>query len=79
VRKGNWTTNRPHNGLNNLYLGFYKMFNNPYSNVYEINLPSGIKARWFLNVSRLIKAKDNLVLRQLLKPKNSVTINEKLE
>jgi hypothetical protein len=79
MRKENWTTNRPYNELNNPYLRPYKMLSNPYSNVYEIDLSSGIKARWFLNASRLIKAKNNPVPGQLLKPKNSVNINKKLE
>jgi hypothetical protein len=79
VRKGNWTINRLYNGLNNLYLGPYKVFSNPYPNVYEIDLPLGIKARRFLNASRLIKARDNLVPGQLLKSKNFVAINKKLE
>jgi hypothetical protein len=61
VRKRNWTTNRPHDGLNNSYLKSYTMLSNPYSNVYKIDLPAGIKARWFLNASRLIKVKDNSV------------------
>jgi hypothetical protein len=47
--------------------------------MYEIDLPSDIKARWFLNASRLIKAKDNPVPGQLLKFKDPVDINEKLE
>jgi hypothetical protein len=51
----------------------------PYPNVYEIDLPSGIKARRFLNASRLIKARDDPVPGQLLKPKDSVAINGKLE
>jgi hypothetical protein len=55
------------------------MLSNPYPNVYEIDLPAGIKARRFLNASRLIKARDNLVPEQLLKLKNPVVINEKLE
>jgi hypothetical protein len=79
VRKGNWIINRPYNGLNNPCLGPYKVFSNFYFNIYEIDLPSGIKARWFLNASRLIKARDNFVLGQLLKLKNFVNINEKLE
>jgi hypothetical protein len=57
----------------------YKVLSNPYSNVYEIDLPLNIKARRFLNASRLIKAKNNPVPGQLLKPKNPVNINEKLE
>jgi hypothetical protein len=65
--------------LDNPYLGPYKMLSNPYSNIYEIDLLLSIKARWFLNASRLIKAKNNLVLGQLLKPKNSVNINKELE
>jgi hypothetical protein len=79
VRKGNWTTNRPYNELNNPYLRPYKMLSNLYPNIYEIDLPSNIKARRFLNASRLIKAKDNLVPEQLLKPENLVNINKKLE
>jgi hypothetical protein len=55
------------------------MLNNLYSNVYEIDLPANIKARRFLNASRLIKARDNPVSEQLLKPKNPVVINKKLE
>jgi hypothetical protein len=51
------------------------MLSNPYSNVYEIDLPSGIKARWFLNASRLIKARNNPIFGQLLKFKDSVNIN----
>jgi hypothetical protein len=79
VRKGNWTTNRLYDGLDNLYLGPYKMLNNSYSNVYEIDLFSGIKARWFLNASRLIKTRNNPVPGQLLKFKDFVAINKKLE
>jgi hypothetical protein len=79
VRKGNWTINRLYNELNNLCLRPYKVFNNFYPNIYEIDLPLSIKARWFLNASRLIKAKNNFVFGQLLKPENSVNINEKLE
>jgi hypothetical protein len=56
VRKGNWITNRPSDGLNNLYLGPYKVLSNLYSNVYEVDFPPNIKARRFLNASRLIKA-----------------------
>jgi hypothetical protein len=55
------------------------MLNNLYFNIYEIDLPSNIKARWFLNISRLIKAKNDLIPGQLLKSKNPVTINKKLE
>jgi hypothetical protein len=55
------------------------VLSNPYSNIYEIDLPANIKARRFLNASRLIKAKNNPVPEQLLKLKNSVIINEKLE
>jgi hypothetical protein len=55
------------------------MLSNPYPNVYEIDLPLGIKARRFLNASRLIKARNNPVLGQLLKFKDSVNINKKLE
>jgi hypothetical protein len=75
VRKGNWIINCPHNGLNNPYLGPYKMLSNPYFNVYKIDLFSNIKARWFLNASRLIKARNNLVFGQLLKSEDSVIIN----
>jgi hypothetical protein len=55
------------------------MFSNLYSNVYEIDLPSNIKARRFLNASRLIKAKNNPVPGQLLKFKDFVNINKELE
>jgi hypothetical protein len=55
------------------------MLSNLYPNIYKIDLPLNIKARWFLNASRLIKAKDNLVPGQLLKPKNPVNINKELE
>jgi hypothetical protein len=79
VRKGTWITNRPHNGLNNPYLGSYKVFSNPYPNVYEVDLPPNIKAHRFLNASRLIKAHNNPVLGQLLKPADSVIINGKSE
>jgi hypothetical protein len=61
VRRGIWTTNRPHNGLDNPYLGPYKVFSNPYLNVYEVDLPSSIKVHRFLNASRLIKARNNPV------------------
>jgi hypothetical protein len=79
VRKGNWTTNRPHDGLDNPYLEPYTVLSNPYSNVYKIDLFAGIKARRFLNASRLIKARDDPVPGQLLKPKDPVVINKKLE
>jgi hypothetical protein len=79
VRKKNWIINRPYNELNNPYLRPYKMLSNPYPNIYEIDLPSNIKARWFLNASRLIKARNNPVLGQLLKTKDPVNINEELE
>jgi hypothetical protein len=79
VRKGNWITNRSHDGLNNPCLKPYKMLSNLYPNVYEIDLSSGIKARWFLNISRLIKTRNNLIPGQLLKPKDSVNINKELE
>jgi hypothetical protein len=55
------------------------MFSNFYFNIYEIDLLLNIKARWFLNASRLIKARNNLVLGQLLKFKDFVNINEELE
>jgi hypothetical protein len=55
------------------------VLSNPYSNIYEIDLLMGIKIRRFLNASRLIKAKNNPVPEQLLKPKDPVVINEKLE
>jgi hypothetical protein len=79
VRKGNWIINRLYNGLNNPYLRPYKVLSNPYFNVYEIDLSLNIKVRWFLNASRLIKARDNLVFGQLLKPKDFVDINEEFE
>jgi hypothetical protein len=79
VRKRNWITNRSYDGLNNFYLKPYKMLSNLYPNVYEIDLSSNIKVHQFLNASRLIEAKNNSVLGQLLKPKNSVNINKKLE
>jgi hypothetical protein len=55
------------------------MLSNFYPNIYEIDLPAGIKAHQFLNASRLIKARDNPVPGQLLKPKNPMVINKKLE
>jgi hypothetical protein len=55
------------------------MLSNLYPNVYEIDLPAGIKARRFLNASRLIKTRDNPIFGQLLKPEDPVVINEKLE
>jgi hypothetical protein len=55
------------------------MLSNFYPNVYEIDLPSGIKARQFLNASRLIKARDDLIPGQLLKPEDPVNINGELE
>jgi hypothetical protein len=55
------------------------VFSNPYPNIYEINLLAGIKARRFLNASRLIKAKDNPVPKQLFKPENLMVINGKFE
>jgi hypothetical protein len=61
VRKGTWTTDQPHNDLNNPYLEPYKIFSNPYPNVYEMDLPPSIKAHRFLNASRLIKARNNPV------------------
>jgi hypothetical protein len=79
VRKGNWTIDRPYNGLYNPCLGPYKVLSNFYFNVYEIDLLLGIKARWFLNASRLIKARNNLVPGQLLKFEDSVDINEEFE
>jgi hypothetical protein len=65
--------------LDNPYLEPYKVFSNLYPNVYEIDLLANIKARRFLNASRLFKARNNLVPEQLLKLKNPVIINEKLE
>jgi hypothetical protein len=47
--------------------------------MYEIDLPSNIKTRQFLNTSRLIKARNNFIPGQLLKPKDFVAINKKLE
>jgi hypothetical protein len=79
VRKRNWIINRLYDELNNPCLKPYKMLNNSYSNVYKIDLPLDIKARRFLNTSRLIKAKDNLIFGQLLKLKDPVNINKELE
>jgi hypothetical protein len=79
VRKGNWIINRPYNKLNNPCLGPYKVLSNFYSNIYEIDLLLNIKARRFLNASRLIKARNNPVPGQLLKPEDSVDINKELE
>jgi hypothetical protein len=61
VRRGIWITNRPHDGLDNPYLGPYKVFSNPYPNVYEVDLSPSIKAHRFLNASRLIKARNDPV------------------
>jgi hypothetical protein len=55
------------------------MLNNFYPNVYEIDLLLNIKIRRFLNASRLIKAKNNLVPGQLLKFEDPVNINKELE
>jgi hypothetical protein len=79
VRKGNWIINLPYDELDNFYLRPYKMLSNSYSNIYEIDLSLGIKARRFLNVSRLIKAKNNPVFKQLLKFENPVNINKEFE
>jgi hypothetical protein len=79
VRKRNWIIDRLYDELNNLCLKLYKVLNNSYSNIYEIDLSSGIKARWFLNASRLIKARNNPVFRQLLKSEDFVDINEEFE
>jgi hypothetical protein len=79
VRKGNWITNRPSDELNNFYLEPYKILSNPYSNVYEIDLPPNIKARKFLNANRLIKARNNAILGQILIFPNPMEINGELE
>jgi hypothetical protein len=79
VRKGNWTIDRLYDKLNNFCLGLYKVLSNLYPNVYEIDLFLGIKARRFLNASRLIKARDDLVPGQLLKFEDPVAIDGELE
>jgi hypothetical protein len=79
VRKGNWITDRPSNELNNPYLKPYKVLNNSYPNVYEIDFPPNIKARRFLNANRLMKTRDNVMPGQILIPPNPVKINDKLE
>jgi hypothetical protein len=79
VRKSNWTTDRPSDGLDNPYLGPYKVLSNPYSNVYKIDFFPNIKARRFLNASRLMKTWDNAMPGQILIPPNPVEINDKLK
>jgi hypothetical protein len=44
VRKNKWITDRLYNGLDNPYLRFYKILGNFYPNVYEVDLPSSVKA-----------------------------------
>jgi hypothetical protein len=55
------------------------MLSNPYLNIYEIDLLAGIKIRWFLNASRIIKARTDFVFEQLLKLENTMVINGKFE
>jgi hypothetical protein len=79
VRKGKWTTDRPYNGLDNPYLGPYKILGNLYPNIYEMDLPPSIKARRFLNANRLMKARDDAVPGQVFTPSNPVEINDEME
>jgi hypothetical protein len=79
VHKSNWITDRFSDGLNNHYLGFYKILNNLYSNEYKINFSPNIKARRFLNANRLMKIWDDVVPGQVLIFPNLVEINDKLE
>jgi hypothetical protein len=79
VKKGNWTTDRPHNGLDNPYLGLYQVLSNLYSNVYKVNLPPSIKAKRFFNANRLIKAKNDPIPGQFLPSAEPVIVNRKLE
>jgi hypothetical protein len=79
VRKSNWITNRFSDGLNNPYLGPYKVLNNFYSNVYKIDFSFNIKARRFLNASRLIKARNNVMPGQVFIFPDPMKINGKLE
>jgi hypothetical protein len=69
----------PTDELDNFYLGFYKVLSNFYLNVYEINFSPNIKARKFLNASRLMKVWDDVVPGQILIPPNLVEINGELE
>jgi hypothetical protein len=79
VRKGNWITDRFFDGLNNPYLGSYKILNNFYPNVYEIDFFLNIRARGFLNANRPMKARDNVMPGQILIFSDLVEINDKLK
>ena len=75
VRRGNWITDRPHDGLENPYLGPYPVLSSPFPNVYEIDLPPSMKIRRFINASRLIKARNDPVPGQLIRPPEPVVVN----
>jgi hypothetical protein len=47
--------------------------------MYEMDLPFSVKARRFLNASRLIKARNDAVLGQVFIPPNPVEINGKIK
>lgn len=79
VKKGNWATDRPHDGLDNPYLGPYKVLSNPYDNAYEIDFPPSMKIRRIRNASQLLRARDDPVPGQRISPPEPVIINGEQE
>lgn len=79
VRRGNWQTDRPHDGLDNPYVGPYKVLSNPYPNAYEIDLPESMKIRRVINASRLVRAPDNPVPGQVVPPPEPIVVEGEKE
>ncbi|KAJ3559097.1 hypothetical protein NPX13_g9588 [Xylaria arbuscula] len=79
VRKGAWRTDRPHDGLDNPYMGPYRVVQQVNENAFEIDLPSGINARRVINASRLVRAPGDPVPGQMIPPPPPVEIDGILE
>lgn len=75
VRKGAWRTDRPHDGLDNPYMGPYRVVRQVNENAFEIDLPPGVRARRVINASRLVRAPENPVPGQRTPPPPPIEVD----
>ncbi|KJZ68492.1 hypothetical protein HIM_12118 [Hirsutella minnesotensis 3608] len=79
LKKGHWSTGRPSDGLDQPYLGPFRVLSAKGPNAFELDLPPTMKIHRVINASRLLKAPSDPVPGQTYEPPPPVVIQGESE